>query len=168
MNGGMTGRDHHYRVALEWTGNLGAGTSSYTDFGRGHELRIAGKPTITGSSDPQFRGDATRWNPEELLLASLAACHQLWYLHLCADADVNVLAYSDEAVGRMIENEDGSGAFAAVVLNPLVMISAASDGALARRLHDDAARYCFIARSVNFPVSHQPRIMVGHESGRPA
>ena len=47
---------------------------------------------IAGSADPAFRGDRTRYNPEDLLVASLAACHMLWYLHLAADAGVVVVA----------------------------------------------------------------------------
>jgi organic hydroperoxide reductase OsmC/OhrA len=162
----MAGRDHRYDVQLEWTGNTGAGTPNYAGYGRSYALRVDGKPTILGSSDPQFRGISTRWNPEDLLVASLSACHHLWYLHLCAEAGVNVIAYSDDASGVMVENSDGSGQFTAVVLRPTVTITAGSDREKARSLHHDAARYCFIARSMKFPVGHEPTIIVeSHGSG---
>ena len=166
MRRSVAGKDHRYDVQLEWTGNTGAGTPSYMSYGRSYALRANGKPTIVGSSDPQFGGMAARWNPEDLLVASLSACHHLWYLHLCSEAGVNVIAYSDDASGVMAENSDGSGQFTAVVLRPTVTITADSDREKARSLHHDAAKFCFIARSMNFPVGHEPTIIV--ESQGPA
>ncbi|MGO9583318.1 MAG: OsmC family protein [Acidimicrobiales bacterium] len=147
---------HLYELSLRWIGNSGPGTSSYRTYSRDHEIRAAGKPMIAGSSDPAFRGDASRWNPEELLVASLSQCHMLWYLHLAASAGVVVTAYTDTPVGTMIEEPDGSGQFSEVLLRPEVTVA---DGAMcgpAGRLHDDAEAMCFIARSVNFPVHHEP------------
>jgi len=120
-------------------------------------IEAEGKPAIAGSSDPHFRGDRSRWNPEELLVASLSACHQLWYLHLCAEAGVVVVAYDDRAEGVMVERPDGSGAFARVVLHPRVTIRS-GDAQLALALHERAHALCFIARSVNFPVTCEPAI----------
>ena len=94
----MPDKQHHYRVTVTWTGNRGEGTRTYSAYGRDHVIEAAGKPAISGSSDPAFRGDSARWNPEELLLASLSACHKLWYLHLCAVSGLNVLSYQDAAV----------------------------------------------------------------------
>jgi len=89
-------KTHRYAVVVKWTGNTGTGTSGYRNYERRHEILAEGrKPLIPGSSDPAFRGDPTRWNPEELLVASLSACHKLWYLHLCAAAGIIVLAYID-------------------------------------------------------------------------
>lgn len=145
-------RRHNYRIELAWTGDRGTGTSSYGAYGRDHDIRGPGKPPIKGSSDANFRGDAARWNPEELLVASLSACHQLWYLHLCAAAGVVISAYEDRAEGVMIEEAGGEGQFESVVLRPRVTISASSDAALAERLHEAAHEKCFIARSVAFPL----------------
>lgn len=152
-------RKHHYEVKVVWTGDLGSGTSSYTAYSRDYEMRAPGKPAIAGSSDPAFRGDASRWNPEELLVASLSACHKLWYLHLCAKAGVIVTKYEDRAEGVMIEEDGGEGQFSSVVLRPRVTISPDSDAELAERLHKAAHDNCFIARSVSFPVSHEPVIV---------
>jgi organic hydroperoxide reductase OsmC/OhrA len=150
---------HHYEVEVVWTGNRGPGTSAYTAYRRDHELRAPGKPVIAGSSDPRFRGDAARWNPEELLVASLSACHKLWYLHLCADAGVVVTSYVDRAEGIMIEEDGGGGQFASVVLRPKVTIRPESDAALAERLHQAAHEKCFIARSASFPVTHEAMVV---------
>ena len=151
-------RRHTYTVTTTWTGNTGKGTAGYRDFQRFHEIASFGKPTIHGSSDSAFRGDARRWNPEELLVASLSACHKLWYLHLCADAGVLVEAYIDEAIGVMEESTDGSGQFVRVVLKPKVSLAPGSDHAKALSLHHSAHEKCFIARSVNFPVLCEPSV----------
>ena len=152
-------RQHRYVVDLAWTGDLGSGTSAYRSYSRDHVLAAAGKAPIAGSSDPSFRGDAGRWNPEELLIASLSACHQLWYLHLCAEAGVVVTAYEDQAEGVMVEEAGGEGQFVSAVLRPRVTIARGADATLAERLHDAAHQKCFVARSVNFPVSHEPVIL---------
>lgn len=151
-------KSHHYHTSITWTGNRGEGTSSYRNYYRDYIISIENKPDISGSSDPLFRGDATRHNPEELLLASLSACHMLWYLHLCADAGIIVSNYVDHASGEMILNADGSGRFKEVILSPEVVILNPSDIDQAIELHHKANAMCFIASSVNFPVIHQPKI----------
>lgn len=155
----MTG-EHHYRVAVEWLGNLGSGTDGYRHYSREHAIRIADKPTLLGSADPTFRGDAGKHNPEDLLLTALASCHMLSYLHMATVAGVVVAAYTDAAEGTMVTAGDG-GRFVEVVLRPVVTISAASDPAKAETAHEAAHRACFIANSVNFPVRVEPTIEVG-------
>jgi organic hydroperoxide reductase OsmC/OhrA len=134
------------------------GTDSFRSYERAHEIVATGKPRINGSADQAFRGDPTRWNPEELLVASLSACHKLWYLGLCSQAGVVVTSYEDDAEGIMIEEASGAGQFTFVTLRPRVRISANSDVAVARSLHHRAHEMCFIARSMNFPVHHKPTI----------
>src|ERR1700744_235759 len=149
-------KQHHYSTRLDWTGNRGEGTANYTAYDRDHVLGAGIKPEIPGSSDPSFRGDPQRYNPEELLVASLSACHMLWYLHLCAVNGVVVVDYHDEAAGTMEETGDGGGRFTAVVLRPVVTVSEAAMGDKAMELHQQAHTYCYIARSCNFPVTHEP------------
>lgn len=154
-------KQHAYKVRLDWTGNDGEGTKSYKSYRRDHTISVDGKPDIPASSDPSFRGDRTRYNPEELLVAALSSCHMLWYLHLCAANNITVMEYRDNATGVMRENTDGSGEFVHVLLKPAIKISS-GDKAKARELHGQAHRLCFIARSVNFPVEVEPDIL---ESG---
>jgi organic hydroperoxide reductase OsmC/OhrA len=116
----MPARAHTYAVTVAWTGDRGEGTRNYRGYGRDHLLSAPGKPDIAGSSDPTFLGDSSRWSPEELLVGALAACHQLWYLHLCAEAGVVVLGYADAATGRMAETAGGGGQFEEVMLHPKV------------------------------------------------
>jgi len=153
------GHQHHYKVDVTWTGNQGAGTKTYQGYGREHEIRIAGKPVLAGSSDPTFRGDASKHNPEDLLVTSLSTCHMLSYLHQAVLAGVVVTAYEDSAEGTM-ETDAHGGRFLEVVLRPVVTISAASDPAKAEAAHEPAHHACFIANSVNFPVRCEPRIVV--------
>ena len=152
----MTAKTHTYRTTVRWTGNLGSGTSAYRAYSRNHEIDAIGKPVILASSDPAFHGDASRYNPEELLVASLSTCHMLWYLHLCAVGKVVVLEYEDQAGGIMEEGEDGGGRFLEVTLRPKIAIAADSDLETAKRLHHDAHVKCFVANSVNFPVRVEP------------
>lgn len=146
-------KQHSYQLTLTWTGNLGSGTSAYRDYDRTHVIRAPGKPDLVGSSDPAFLGDANCWNPEELLLASIAACHKLWYLHLCTTKEIVVTDYVDSPTGTMIEEQNGAGQFSEVTLNPVVTISA-GDLQTAEDLHHKVGDLCFIARSVKFPIHH--------------
>lgn len=149
---------HSFNVTTTWTGNRGSGTSTYRAYGRDHDIVADGKiSSIPGSSTPVFRGDKERYNPEELLIASLSACHMLWFLHLCAEAGIVVTEYRDDAQGTMQLNADGSGQFNDVVLRPVVRIADASRSAAIAGLHHRAHDLCFIARSVNFPVRCEPR-----------
>jgi organic hydroperoxide reductase OsmC/OhrA len=149
-------RTHTYETVVTWTGNTGTGTSGYRDYERAHDVRADGRPVIPGTSDPAFRGDPSRWNPEQLLVASLSQCHMLWYLHLATRAGVVVTAYTDPATGTMAEEADGSGQFTEVILRPEVTVAEAEMAPKAAELHEAAHVMCFIARSVNFPVRHEP------------
>jgi organic hydroperoxide reductase OsmC/OhrA len=151
------GQQHHYCVKIAWTGNIGSGTRDYRSYKRDHEIQAPGKLSIPGSSDAKFLGDSARYNPEELLVASLSACHMLWYLHLCADAGIIVESYADEAEGFMEISRDGGGRFTGVKLRPKVVVSGPVDKAEA--LHRRAHELCFIANSVNFPVEHEPVVL---------
>jgi organic hydroperoxide reductase OsmC/OhrA len=147
---------HQYRATTTWVGNRGQGTSEYKAYDRDHDISIEGKQTLHCSSDPSFRGNKTRQNPEELLVASLSGCHMLWYLHLCSVNGVVVIEYRDEATGFMEENKDGSGQFTEVILQPKVKVAEKSMIEKAQALHHEANQMCFIARSVKFPVHHKP------------
>jgi organic hydroperoxide reductase OsmC/OhrA len=151
--------EHHYTIGIEWTGNRGTGTSAYKAYGRETVITASGKHSIDGSSDRVFHGDPDRWNPEELLLAALSECHLLSYLHVAASNGIVVTAYEDDATGTMRQTEDGGGHFTSVTLRPRVTI-AGGDQALALSLHDVAEQKCFIAASMNFPVLHEPQIVV--------
>ncbi|CAM2968105.1 OsmC family peroxiredoxin [Chryseobacterium flavum] len=153
-------KNHHYKATIRWTGNKGTGTSHYRDYERNHTISIENKATIDGSSDPAFRGDKTKHNPEDMFLSSLSSCHMLWYLHFCSEAGIIVTEYTDEATGIMTETADGSGHFTEVTLYPSVTVTEESMIEKAKQLHHKANEYCFIAKSVNFPVRHVVKVNV--------
>ena len=151
-------RAHHYTVQVAWTGNTGAGTATYAGYARDHTISVVEKPTINGSSDPAFRGDRLRYNPEELLVASVSTCHMLTYLHLCAVSKIVVLTYEDRCTGEMQESADSSGAFVRIDLRPNTTVSPDSDLRLAEALHEQAHRQCFIANSLKAPIFIHPKM----------
>jgi len=152
--------EHRYAVTVRWTGNRGDGTSTYRGYSRDHDIEIPGLPVLKGSADPTFHGDRTRYNPEQLLLTALSQCHMLSFLHVAVKHGVVVTAYEDRAVALMRTNRDGSGQFESATLRPEVTVAAAVDAALMDQLHEEANKVCFIARSVNFPVLHEPAAKV--------
>jgi organic hydroperoxide reductase OsmC/OhrA len=156
-------RSHKYETHSVWNGDRGQGTADYRAYARTYDTTSPGRPAIAGSSDPAFRGDEDRWNPELLLVAALSQCHMLSYLHKCAANGVVVTAYEDTAEGVMVETPDGGGHFEDVVLRPVVTVAEPEMVERAQALHHDASALCFIASSVNFPVRHEPRAVVGGE-----
>jgi organic hydroperoxide reductase OsmC/OhrA len=152
--------EHRYALTVTWTGNTGEGTSSYRGYRRTHTVRADGPPEMPGSADRTFHGDRERWNPEQLLVASLSQCHMLSYLHVCVQAGVVVTEYVDEATGSMTTEADGSGRFTEVVLHPLVTVSDPAMVEAAEAAHHRAHELCFIANSVSFPVRHEPVVRV--------
>lgn len=153
-------KEHHYKTQVTWTGNTGQGTANYRAYERSYNIEMEGKPSILGSSDAAFRGDVAKYSPEDLLVASLSACHLLWYLHLCADASIVITQYCDHATGTMQETAEGGGCFTEVVLKPVVTITSDSNRDLAKQLHEQAHHSCFIANSMNFPVRCEPVVHI--------
>lgn len=157
----MMAHQHFYKVGVKWTGNLGTGTSDYKAYSRNHLIQVEGKVPVESSSDPLFRGDPNRYNPEEMLVASLSSCHMLWYLHFCADAGIIVTSYQDNAEGIMAVETSGAGQFTEVMLRPRISLANMQMMDQANALHEKANAYCFIARSCNFPVKHEPVYSIG-------
>jgi organic hydroperoxide reductase OsmC/OhrA len=150
---------HEYTSALVWTGNRGEGTRTYRGYDRSWEIRTPGKAVIACSNDPLLGGDPARPNPEDLLLSALSACHMLWYLHLASKAGIVVHNYRDEPLGVGETAPDGAGRFVRAVLRPVIEVEQGSDLALADSIHGQVHHYCFIARSVAFPIEHQARYL---------
>lgn len=154
-------KNHDYTVHIHWTGNRGTGTSAYRAYDRNWDLASPGKPLIHCSNDPLLGGNPEKYNPEDLLLAALSSCHMLWYLHLCSEAGVTVTSYNDNPVGSGEVEPSGKGRFLSAILRPKIVITNGSDMEKAIQLHDEIHAYCFIARSVNFPVTYEPEITFG-------
>jgi organic hydroperoxide reductase OsmC/OhrA len=152
---------HDYTSRIDWTGNRGQGTRSYRGYDRNWTVTTPGKPPIACSNDPLLGGDATLHNPEDLLLSSLAACHMLWYLHYASVAGIVVTAYRDDPIGVGENMPDGAGQFLRATLRPHIVLAAGSDRDAADAIHHEIHKVCFIARSVNFPVTYAARYSYG-------
>lgn len=151
---------HIYTSSIIWTGNRGAGTASYRGYDRTWDVAIAGKAVIHCSNDPALGGDPSKMNPEDMLLSALSACHMLWYLHYAADAGVVVTSYLDTPEGHAQVEPSGAGRFTQAILRPKITLAAGSDVQLAHDLHGKIHEVCFIARSVNFPVTYEPSFLI--------
>jgi organic hydroperoxide reductase OsmC/OhrA len=149
-------KQHDYTARVEWTGNRGEGTRTYRGYDRTWNIATPGKALIHCSNDPLLGGDSGLPNPEDLLLASLSACHMLWYLHLASAAGIVVHAYQDDPVATGETNPDGAGRFVGATLRPHIVIEAGADLAEAEAIHHRIHEYSFIARSVNVPVDYMP------------
>lgn len=153
-------KQQQFRVTTTWTGNLGTGTSSYSAYSRNHEFSAPGKASRIEGSSAVARGDHSRYNPEELLVSALSACHMMWVLHLCSSAGIVVTEYVDEPVGDMAEHSDGSGEFTRVVLRPRITIADAARAGEMQAIHERAHHVCCMARSVNFPVMCEGEVRI--------
>jgi organic hydroperoxide reductase OsmC/OhrA len=160
----MKNVEHHYNAHLIWGGNRGDGTTTYAGYGRQHRILVEGKPELQATADVAFRGDADKLNPEDLFLASIASCHMLSYLAVCAKYGINVLAYEDKATGTMKEDGKGGGRFEEVVLHPVVTIADAAHIERATKLHERAHDLCFIANSCSVPIRHEPVVRMGADA----
>jgi organic hydroperoxide reductase OsmC/OhrA len=161
----MKGTTLEYELKVVWEGNRGTGTSSYRAYGRDHVIRGPDRPPIPGTADPAFRGDPSRYSPEDLLVAAASGCHMLSYLHLCADAGIVVLEYEDDAWGRMRVRAGGGGGIEEVVLRPRIVLQEGADVAVARELHREAHARCFIAATLRCPVRCEPTFEVRGAGG---
>ncbi len=150
--------EHHYHTRTTWTGAGDEGTKTYKSYSRDYTISVDGKADILGSSDPAFRGDPARHNPEDMLVASVSACHMLWYLHLCSVNNIVVTRYVDDAEGVMVEGKGITSKFEKIILRPHVTIKPGGDMETAASLHAVARKECFVANSLNCPVEHEPTI----------
>lgn len=154
--------EHQYTSRIFWTGNLGTGTSGYKAYARTWDIALTGKEIIHCSNDPLLGGDASKMNPEDLLISSLSACHMLWYLHLASDAGITVLEYEDSPIATGEILKGGAGRFVSAVLRPKITVADGADLDSAMAIHHEIHKFCFIARSVNFPVFYESEFLITH------
>ena len=153
----MTGPVHRYRSALAWAGTTAVGYEAYD---RAHSL--VAPPASAGldlSSDPAFRGDPSRLNPEQLLVAAASSCQLLSFLAVAARARLDVVAYTDEATATMDE-ADLPMRIGRIDLRPAVTLADTGRDRPAeerlRHLTEVAHRECFIASSLRTDVIVTP------------
>jgi organic hydroperoxide reductase OsmC/OhrA len=152
--------EHEYSARVVWTGNRGTGTRDYKGYARTWNVETPGKPVIPCSNDPLLGGDPTLHNPEDMLIAALSACHMLWFLHLASDAGVIVTGYEDDPLATGETDATGASRFLHATLRPRISVAQGTDLKGADALHAKVHDYCFIARSVNFPVAYKARYRI--------
>ena len=152
-------KTHDYTARIAWTGDRGEGTKRYKGYDRTWRIATPGQLPIDCSNDPSLGGDPTKPNPEDLLLASLSGCHMLWYLHLASEAGIVVRAYEDAPLGVGETGPRGDGRYLRAVLRPTITLAQGADLAKADALHHEVHHFCFIARSVNFPIAYEARYL---------
>ncbi|WP_066220794.1 OsmC family protein [Formosa haliotis] len=123
-----------------------------------HQVFLEDGKHMEVSAAKPFKGDASKYNPEELLMAALSSCHFMSYKYVCDKAGILIKGYKDEVEGVLVLNADGSGAFTKITLKPTVILHDISQRDLAITLHDEASKLCFIANSCAFPIVYKPAI----------
>jgi organic hydroperoxide reductase OsmC/OhrA len=139
---------------LDWRAE---GDFTSGEYSRRYEMRFDGGAVVAGSASPDVvpvpASDPAGVDPEEALVASVAACHMLWFLDLARRAGLDISAYSDRAEGELGRIESGRMAITRITLRPEVVFAGdrPSDGDLAR-LHANAHDRCFIANSLKTEI----------------
>lgn len=159
QNNGADTMTNEYTSTIRWTGNTGQGTATYKGYERTWDIAVPGKDVVHCSNDPLLGGDPSKLNPEDLLLSALSACHMLWFLHLASTAKIKVLSYEDTPTAEGESLTDGSGRFISATLKPRIEIEVGDDVVRAKAIHQEIHRYCFIARSINFPITYDVEII---------
>jgi organic hydroperoxide reductase OsmC/OhrA len=155
------GEANTYHIRIRWTGNRGRGTRKHNTFSNDHQFIADGPSAGADSANSTRSSGQERWNQEQVVTASLAQCHMLWYLHLCVRAGVVVTAYIDDASGTVIEGSNEGRHLAEVVLRPHVTVASQEMIVTAVHLHEQASVKCSIVNTVGVPVRHEPTISVG-------
>ena len=130
-------------------------------YSRAH--RIAFDPTVrldghaAKENIPPGAPHAKGADPEQLFVASLSACHMLWFVSLASTMKLVVNRYVDNAEGVLEKNSEGRMAMTRVTLRPAVEFAAPPSPAVLAKLHHKAHEKCFIANSVRTQVIVEPR-----------
>jgi organic hydroperoxide reductase OsmC/OhrA len=151
---------HRFEASIHWPADAAQKLPPDPAFSRNAVLASPGHPAVPGSSPTVFGGEASRYNPEELVTLALAHCHMLTYLSLASKKRVAVLAYDDNATSVLGKDPtSGKMKLLSARLKPKVTVARGTNLDEARAMHGKAHEYCFVAGSVNFPVEVVPEIV---------
>ncbi|MGH9031977.1 MAG: OsmC family protein [Acidimicrobiia bacterium] len=150
-------RVHHYRARCSWRGSTAVG---YDRYGRAHTSTAPPAATeLALTSDPAFRGDPERLNPEQLLLVAAASCQLLSFLAAAARARIDVLEYDDDAEAEM-DMDDRPARITRITLRPRIVVAAGAPRDRVEHLVEVAHRECFIANSLRSEMTIEPAIAI--------
>ena len=149
-----------YRAGVEW--RLADGEDfAKGRYGRGHEVFFEAGHRMRGTASHHVVGkwaEAGAVDPEEMLVASISACHMLTFLHVAREAGFVVSRYRDDAEGLMEKIDGDRMAVTRVTLRPEITYEGVRPGPAQRdALHHAAHHTCFIANSVNTEVAVEER-----------
>ncbi len=159
-----------YQITLSYPASATQALPPATDYSRDSALQSEGKSSVAASSPALYGGDPGRYNPEELMLMSLAQCHMLTYLSIAAKKQLKILRYEDRAVGQLGVGKmggigiEGKISLQQVTLHPRVTVPKGTNLDDARNIHIKAHANCFMANSVNFPVTTEPEMVEADDS----
>ena len=154
--------EKEFKITTVWSGKVKDDASEIISNSKNHKVFITHKPELNLSAAKEFKGDKTKHNPEDLFLSALSSCHMMSYMYLCGKHNIKIISYTDETLGTLKVEADGSGAFVSVELHPIVTILDKNEIDLALSLHEEANRLCFIANSCRVPISHLPQILIAN------
>lgn len=126
---------------------------------------LDGLPELAFASPPEFGGPDHVWSPEHLFVASVASCLMTTFRAISARSGVDVVDYSDEAVGHLARDESGLYSIESVTLRPTIVISDDSKLERAERLIEKAERACLISRSISSEIKLEATILQAHHVG---
>jgi hypothetical protein len=118
-------------------------------FDGGIEIAASASPHVVPA--PWSAADAV--DPEEMLVAAIADCHMLSFLHVAREAGLVVASYRDRAEGVMRKTPEGRIAVTRVTLRPVIVFEGHAPGpAVLDQLHHRAHETCYIANSVRTEI----------------
>jgi organic hydroperoxide reductase OsmC/OhrA len=144
-----------FKAKLSWRLKEESTFATAKNYTKSHSIAIEGKELLQVSAAKAFKGDASLYNPEDLLLSSVVSCHMMSYLYVCQQNRIEILSYHDNAEATLEILDNGGGRFIEVRLFPTVIVKEKKQIQLALLLHQKANELCFIANSCNFPIVHQ-------------
>jgi len=143
-----------HTIKLNWL--KGDAQFTYDAYPRNHQITFKDSEAVTFSAAATYKGDPTRGDPEDMLVAALSSCHMLSFLAIAAKKKITILSYDDEAVGFM-EKEGGKLWITRTILRPKIVFETTPDAATIADMHHLAHEQCFIANSVKTEVTVEPR-----------
>jgi organic hydroperoxide reductase OsmC/OhrA len=156
---------HVFEITLAYPASITQPMPPDANYSRDNVMRTGGKHEIAASSPTAFGGNAARYNPEELMLMSLSECHMLTYLAIAAKKQITIVRYEDRATGQLGVGSIGEFGVAGktsmqkVTLHPRVTVAKGTNLDDARAIHVKAHANCFMANSVNFPITTEPEMI---------
>ena len=139
-----------YTARIRWTGSTGLGWESYD---RTHTASAPPAEAEIAMTTGESKGDPRLNNPEQLVVMAASSCQMLWFLHLAAKARIDVVEYSDDAVGEMPDSR-----LTQIALRPRIVIASEASEGQVRRLVELAHHECNIANSLRTEVVVEPAI----------